>query len=176
MLFDTHAHYDSEHFHADRHELLAALPEKGVGLIVNPGCDGKTSRTAVELTARHPHVYAAVGWHPEEWESWTEESIPLLRQLAGEKKVVAIGEIGRRCPNLSLACRAVLGSVICTAGELATGLVFNRDHAIWDYRALPGNFRGQICLPYSLLWVPLSALAAVLFRRLDGKSFRIPKI
>lgn len=89
---------------------------------------------------------------------------------------LAIGEIGRRCPNLSLACRAVLGSVICTAGELATGLVFNRDHAIWDYRALPGNFRGQICLPYSLLWVPLSALAAVLFRRLDGKSFRIPKI
>ena len=89
---------------------------------------------------------------------------------------LAIGEIGRRCPSLSLACRAVLGSVICTAGELATGLVFNRDHAIWDYRALPGNFRGQICLPYALLWVPLSALAAVLFRRLDGKSFRIPKI
>ena len=89
---------------------------------------------------------------------------------------LAIGEIGRRCPNLSLACRAVLGSVICTAGELAPGLVFNRAPAIWDYRALPGNFRGQICLPYALLWVPLSALAAVLFRRLDGKSFRIPKI
>lgn len=94
MLFDTHAHYDSEHFNADRHELLSAMPEKGVGLIVNPGCDGKTSRTAVELAQRHDHVYAAVGWHPEEWESWNAESIPLLRQLAGEKKVVAIGEIG----------------------------------------------------------------------------------
>ena len=81
---------------------------------------------------------------------------------------LAIGEIGRRCPNLSLACRAVLGSVICTAGELATGLVFNRDHAIWDYRALPGNFRGQICLPFSALWMPLSLLAEELYGHLEG--------
>ena len=89
---------------------------------------------------------------------------------------LAIGQLGRKWPGLPLACRAVLGSAICTAGELVTGLVCNRDHAIWDYRGLPGTFRGQICLPFSLLWVPLSALAAVLFRRLDGKSFRIPKI
>ena len=94
MLFDTHAHYDSEHFNADRHELLSTMPEKGVGLIVNPGCDYKTSCTAVELAARHEHVYAAIGWHPEEWESWTAESISQLRQLAREKKVGAIGEIG----------------------------------------------------------------------------------
>ena len=94
MLFDTHAHYDSEHFNADRYELLAAMPEKGVELIVNPGCDYKTSCTAVELAARYEHVYAAIGWHPEEWESWTDESISQLRQLAKEKKVVAIGEIG----------------------------------------------------------------------------------
>ena len=94
MLFDTHAHYDSDHFNADRHELLAQMPQKGVGLIVNPGCDGKTSRTAVELAQRYDHVYAAIGWHPEEWESWNEESMPLLRTLAAEKKVVAIGEIG----------------------------------------------------------------------------------
>ena len=94
MLFDTHAHYDSEHFDGDREALLASLPEKGVGLIVNPGCDGESSRTALELAGRYGHVYAAVGWHPEEWESWTGESISLLRQLAAEKKVVAIGEIG----------------------------------------------------------------------------------
>ncbi len=88
---------------------------------------------------------------------------------------LAIGELGRRFPKLPLGARAALGSIICTAGELATGLLFNRDHSIWDYRALPLNFRGQICLPFTLLWVPLSAAAAVLFRWLDGKSFRVPK-
>ena len=82
---------------------------------------------------------------------------------------LAIGQLGRKFPKLSLPVRAVLGSLICTAGELLTGLVFNRDFRIWDYRDLPGNFRGQICLPFTLLWVPLSALAAVVFARLDKK-------
>ena len=81
---------------------------------------------------------------------------------------LAIGELGRRFPKLGRPARAVLGSAVCTAGELVTGLVFNRDYAIWDYRELPGNFRGQICLPFSALWVPLSALAEELYTRLEG--------
>ena len=89
---------------------------------------------------------------------------------------LAIGELGRRFPRLGRPTRAVLGSLVCTAGELATGLVFNGDYKIWDYRDLPLNFRGQICLPFTLLWIPLSAAAGELFRWLDGKSFRIPKI
>ena len=79
---------------------------------------------------------------------------------------LAIGTLARR--SRSLPVRAALGSGICTAGELLTGLVFNRDHAIWDYRQLPGNFLGQICLPFTVLWIPVSALAAVLFERLDA--------
>ena len=39
-------------------------------------------------------MYAAVGWQPEEWESWTCESEALLRSLAAHPKCVAIGEIG----------------------------------------------------------------------------------
>ena len=80
---------------------------------------------------------------------------------------LAIGKLGRKFPQLKLWHRAVLGSLICTAGELLTGLVFNRDFRIWDYRKLPGNFRGQICLPFTLLWIPLSALASILFQWLD---------
>ena len=80
---------------------------------------------------------------------------------------LAIGELKKRLPRANAALRAVLGSGICTAGELLTGLALNRDYTIWDYRQLPFNFRGQICLPFTLLWVPLSALAAVLFAHLD---------
>ena len=46
MIFDTHAHYDDKKFDADRREVLAAMPEKGVSLIVDPGCDGESSRAA----------------------------------------------------------------------------------------------------------------------------------
>ena len=94
MLFDTHAHYDSGAFHADRMEVLASMPEKGVELILNPGCDLETSRTAVALADAFGHVYAAVGVHPSDCETYTDEVEEQLRQLAKNSKVKAIGEIG----------------------------------------------------------------------------------
>lgn len=94
MIFDTHAHYDDKKFDADRREVLAAMPEKGVSLIVDPGCDGESSLAACALAEEFPFVYAAVGWHPEEWQSWNGESMALLRSLCAQPKVVAIGEIG----------------------------------------------------------------------------------
>ena len=94
MIFDTHAHYDSERFDGDRDLLLRSLPEKGIGLILNPGCDGATSAQAVSIAERFSYIYAAVGWHPEEWESWTGESMAILRELVRAEKVVAVGEIG----------------------------------------------------------------------------------
>jgi len=93
-IFDTHAHYDSGAFNADRMELLASMPEQGVELILNPGCDLASSRTAVELANAFPFVYAAVGVHPSDCGEWTDGHIDALRALAADPKVRAIGEIG----------------------------------------------------------------------------------
>lgn len=94
MLFDTHAHYDAEQFDADRGEVLASLPGRGVSLVVNPGCDLPSSRTAVALAEQYPFLYAAVGYHPENCAPYTDADLEELRQLAAHPKVVAIGEIG----------------------------------------------------------------------------------
>ena len=93
-LFDTHAHYDSRKFDADRDAVLSGLPDRGVGLVVNPGCDLPSSRKAVELAQRYPFVYAAVGVHPEDCAGWEDAQLAQLRVLAAQPKVVAIGEIG----------------------------------------------------------------------------------
>ena len=90
MLFDTHAHYDDEAFDADRDAVLAAFD----GLVIDPGCTLDSSRAAVALAARHPHVYAAVGIHPENCGDFVPQHMDELRQLARRPKVVAIGEIG----------------------------------------------------------------------------------
>ena len=66
MIFDTHAHYDSGAFNSDRFEILESMPEKNVGLIVDPGCDLISSRDAIALAEKYDFVYAAVGWHPED--------------------------------------------------------------------------------------------------------------
>lgn len=94
MLFDTHAHYDDERFDGDREVLLAGMPEKNVGLIVNPGCDISSSRTAVALAESFDFVYAAMGIHPENCGDFEPGMIDQLRQMAKNPRVVAIGEIG----------------------------------------------------------------------------------
>lgn len=96
MIFETHAHYDVPRFDSDRDELLNSLPEQGIGWVVDPGCDIPSSQKAVELARRFPHVYAAVGVHPEDCGSYVPEDLEVIRTLAVENpgKVVAIGEIG----------------------------------------------------------------------------------
>ena len=96
MLFDTHAHYDDKRFDDDRDELLASMPENGVGLILNPGCDIETSKKAIEYAEKYSHVYAAVGIHPECIEEIELDSAKGgLKTLAlSSKRIKAIGEIG----------------------------------------------------------------------------------
>ena len=71
--------------------------------------------------------------------------------------------IGRmnRIHSAPVPLQAIFGAFIVTSLELLTGLVVNRwlGLGVWDYSALPMNFLGQICLPYFLLWIPLSAVA-----------------
>lgn len=95
MLFDTHAHYDDARFDEDRDALLSSMPENGVGLILNPGCDVQTSRKAVAYANQYPFVYAAVGIHPENIEEGWQDALTEIRKLAEtEPRVRAIGEIG----------------------------------------------------------------------------------
>ena len=86
-LFDTHAHYDSGGFNADRHDVLSALPAGGVALVVNPGCDLPSSRAAVELAERYSYVYAAVGIHPSDCAGTGEAEYEALRELAERIRV-----------------------------------------------------------------------------------------
>ena len=74
--------------------MLRAVHDSGVALVVDPGDSGVTSERAVALAQAHDFVYAAVGWHPEEADSWTDSSLAHIRALAAQPKVCAIGEIG----------------------------------------------------------------------------------
>ena len=93
-IFDTHAHYDDSRFDGDRDAVLAALPEAGVELVLDPGCDLPSSRAAAALAERYGHVYAAAGIHPENCAGFQDADLAALRQLLVQPKVAAIGEIG----------------------------------------------------------------------------------
>ena len=95
------------------------------------------------------------------WRGWTH----WVMFLSGGTCFLLLGRLKDQPPWV----KAVLGSGIITAVELGTGILFNRQFRIWDYRDTPMNFLGQICLPYSLLWVPVGLAGAELYRLLDKK-------
>ena len=83
--------------------------------------------------------------------------------LAGGGCFLLLGKLKR----LPLPLRGLAGAGIITGVELATGLLVNRGYQVWDYRNLPLNYRGQICLPFSLLWVPVALGGTALYRMME---------
>ncbi len=94
MFIDSHAHYNAGAFDEDRDALLASLPEGGVDLVVNIGDDIPASEESLRMAEKYPFIYAAVGVHPENAETLSDEAMVRLEALAGHEKAVAIGEIG----------------------------------------------------------------------------------
>lgn len=84
--------------------------------------------------------------------------------LAGGCAFLLLGDLEQR--RLPTPVKLLTGAFLITTVELAAGLLFNRDYRVWDYRQLPLNLWGQICLPYSLLWIPVGGGAMGLHRLL----------
>jgi TatD DNase family protein len=93
-LTDSHAHLDDESFDVDREELINSLYDNDVDIVLNPGADLKTSQNAVKLADKYSFIYAAVGCHPHDSKFMDDNTMNLFREMANNKKVIAIGEIG----------------------------------------------------------------------------------
>ena len=146
MLIDTHAHYDDEAFDEDRETLLAALPERGIEAVINPGCTVESSCMAVALAEKFPHVYAAVGIHPENCADFQVEDIDALRTMARHPKVVAIGEVGldyywKENPPPAFQ-QEVLRRQMALAEELSLPVIIHDRDAHADTLAIVKEFPG----------------------------------
>ena len=93
--------------------------------------------------------------------------------LAGGTCFLLLGKLNAVRPRLPLVLRGIVGAGVITMIELLAGLVFNRDYGVWDYRHLPVNFHGQICLRFFLLWIPLSLGAMALYSFLQKRLARL---
>jgi TatD DNase family protein len=93
-LIDTHTHLDFPQFDDDRERVIERAANAGVRAIVDVGTDLASSQAAVALAEAYSQVYAAVGVHPHDAKTLTEEMLEELRALASHPKVVAVGEIG----------------------------------------------------------------------------------
>lgn len=94
MLVDTHCHLNFDAFDEDRAQIIERAAAAGVTRIINPGIDEDSSRAGVAWAATYEGVFAAVGVHPNSSADFGESDLGWIETLAGEAKVVAIGEIG----------------------------------------------------------------------------------
>ncbi|MEK6247534.1 MAG: TatD family hydrolase [Planctomycetales bacterium] len=94
QLIDTHAHLDQDDFAEDRQQVIEAAIEAGVEIILAVGIGADSSCAAVQLAAGHNGVYAAVGIQPNYCAEAKEGDWQRVVDLAGEPRVVAVGETG----------------------------------------------------------------------------------
>ena len=95
-VIDTHCHLADPKFQGDLEAVLSRAAEAGVRTIVSIGAIGsiEADELTVAIAERHENVFAVVGVHPHDAKDCSESRLARLGELAGSKKVVAIGESG----------------------------------------------------------------------------------
>lgn len=93
-IFDSHAHYNDDRYNDDRDKVINQVHENGVSKIINVGYDLKSSQLSICLAEKYNFIYASVGIHPHDASKVSHNYIAKLENLAKNKKVIAIGEIG----------------------------------------------------------------------------------
>ena len=92
-LADTHAHIYDKQFKPDFDEIIERI-SKELEFIVSIGYDLESSEKSVDLAEKYPFIYGVVGVHPTDIKKYSDTVEKKLEELARNKKVVAIGEIG----------------------------------------------------------------------------------
>jgi TatD DNase family protein len=91
-MVDTHAHVEMCEGTPD--EIVARAHEAGVDKILTIGLTPETFDVTLEIADKHHGVYAAIGCHPNETDSFDESQAHQIDKLAAHVKVIAIGETG----------------------------------------------------------------------------------
>lgn len=102
MFIDTHCHLNFKAFAGGERKIIDRAKEVGVHMMIVPGTDCDTSRTAVRIAEENPDVFAVVGIHPHHTaqyigvnpESNLSDDMRAIEQMLLNPKVVGIGEVG----------------------------------------------------------------------------------
>jgi len=94
-LTDSHCHLEliAEAGEDEPGSSLREAAAAGVSRVINIGL-GPDNQAVIARAGRHENVFATVGWHPHEKQPPKDHELVTLLELAGNPRVVAIGEVG----------------------------------------------------------------------------------
>lgn len=95
MFIDTHAHLTFPEFELDLPAVISRAKAAKLEAILNIALDDKALNQSLKMAEDYPaYLFTAAGIHPHEASQWDEAYFNRLKKLAGERKIIAIGEIG----------------------------------------------------------------------------------
>lgn len=93
-MIDSHLHLDDEKLKNNCDEIVNGFAEHNIEFVINNSCNYQSMLDGVELANKYDRVYATVGMHPHDSKDFDDLFRRKMQELAANKKVVAVGEIG----------------------------------------------------------------------------------
>ena len=124
------------------------------------------------------------GYDPSNAMLWSQWLFPFTAEGAALVAIVLIlhpasrwllKKTGNRVA-LAVLLSFLLNAAVCTGIDFATGMIANQDYSLWDYRDLPFNFMGQVCLQNSLVYsIAATLIVWVVYPLMDKALHRAPR-
>lgn len=92
-MIDTHCHLNDNQFNGEVEEVVKRYLSAGIKKVVCVGCDKESNNKAKEIAGEFESVYYSIGFHPDDCSAYNQQELESFLS-AGDKKLVAIGEIG----------------------------------------------------------------------------------
>lgn len=144
-IFDSHAHYDDRAFKDDLDQVIQKIQDAGVTNVINIGCNIDSSKRSIQLAKKYQSFYCSVGIHPLDCENLPNNYIDIIRNLAKEEKVVAIGEIGLDYHYKDSATpkqqQKVFEAQLCLAKDLDLPVIIHSREATQDMLMILKKYR-----------------------------------
>ena len=138
MYIDTHTHLTDEDY-ADPGAIVADFDRDGLEFAVTVGYDLPSSEAALALAKKYDRVYAAVGIHPHDAETFDDAAANRLLALSRDPKVVAFGEIGldyHYDKSKSDLQKRVFEAQLALADEAGLPVIFHAREATQDFNEI----------------------------------------
>ena len=93
-FFDSHSHYNDEHFDNDREKIIKETFDSGITKFMCIGYDLEHSKRAIQIADDYSYIYATAGISPNDISENVYDELLVIEEIAKHPKVKAIGEIG----------------------------------------------------------------------------------
>lgn len=146
MIIDTHSHLEKRYYD----NIEDVIKKMSDNIIITSGVDYDTNLEVIKLCEKYDNVFGTLGYHPEEIQSFSSDSISFLEKYIHHPKIVAIGEIGLDYhytkDNIEEQKKIFIKQLRLAAKYNKAVVVHSRDAVQDTYDILKEELKGNHCI------------------------------